>query len=51
MRILLQEYRFKKQRFEIEDIIKKQSKLETCYFDQLLWKIWNIAEWNERHAD
>ena len=35
----------------IKDIIQKQSSLDTCYFDQLLWKIWNIARWYERYAN
>ena len=32
----------------LDEIIKKQSNSESCYFDKSLWKIWNIASWYER---
>ena len=28
--------------------IKHQSNKKTCFYDKMLWKIWNIAKWYER---
>jgi asparagine synthase (glutamine-hydrolysing) len=32
----------------LENIVFKQSKASTCFFDPVLWKIWSFAEWFER---
>ena len=32
----------------LKSTVFKQSKLNTCYFDPILWKIWSFAEWFER---
>ena len=31
-------------------IIKQQSNKKNCFFDKMLWKIWNIAAWYERQT-
>ena len=32
----------------LKSVVFKQSKVNTCYFDPVLWKIWSFAEWFER---
>ena len=35
----------------LKKLVNTQSNVDSCYFDKLLWKIWNIALWYERKSN
>lgn len=35
----------------LKNRIQNQSDFDNCYFDVLLWKIWNIAQWYEKYSN